>query len=143
MQEALIGKLKEVLSDVMEKMFYMVPEEMKGESPPMGGEYLAEISIERKRRITLQFLLSRSLAKQMASNFLPGGDLSEEMIQDVLREMANMVGGNLISSIGRDWQLGLPEVHQGVEVYGVVLGRKPVCELDVEGYPLYVYLQVG
>jgi len=143
MQEALIGRLKEVLSDVMEKMFYMVPDDLEGESPSRDGEYLAEISIEGKRRITLQFLLPESLAKQMASNFLPGREPSEEMVQDVLREMANMVGGNLISGMGGDWRLGLPRVHQGIEAYGAVLGREPVCEFDVEGDPLYVYLQVG
>ncbi len=134
--------MKAVVSEVLEEMFYLVPDELEGESNPGEGQYLAEITLNGPRRLTVQLLFSQGLAEEMASNFLPDGDIDPSLVRDVLRETANMVGGNLASLLDGDWDLSLPEVYEGVEAQGAVLGREPMGELDVEGEPLYLYVEV-
>lgn len=142
MKEILVRKLKEVTSEVLETMFYLVPEDLEGGSPGGEGEYVVEIPIEgggTKAAIYLSF--SSNLAEQMAANFLAEGEVSQPMIIDVLKEAANMMGGNLVSALDKkgEWKLGQPQVYQGVEAYGMVIGLEPVCEFDVDGEILRVY----
>lgn len=143
MQGVLRDRLKTALSEVLEEMFYLVPDELEGGSKEPKGGYLAEIALNGPRRLTLQILIPEKLAEEMAANFLPGEDVTPAMVRDVLRELANMVGGALLRLLEGDWYVGLPEVYEGVEAMGVVLGRTPLCEFDIEGESLYLYVEAN
>jgi len=133
--------LKDIISEVLEEMFFMVPEGLEGVGLQARGDLLAEIVIRGERSIRLMFLLSKATAEQMAQNLLPGEETTPQLVKDVLKEFANMVGGNLIKYLGADWRLGLPEVYEGIEALGLLGSRQPIMEFDVDGEILSVYLE--
>lgn len=133
--------LKDIVSEVLEHMFFMVPEGLEGTGPEARGDFLAQIVISGPRSIRLMFLVSQAMAEQMAQNLLPGEEPTLQLVKDVFKEFANMVGGNFIKYLGTEWRLGLPEVHEGIEVLGLISGKHPLMEFDVEGEILSVYLE--
>lgn len=133
--------LKGIISEVLEEMFFMVPEGLEGVGLQARGDLLAEIVLRGERSIRLMFLLSKATAEQMAQNLLPGEETTPQLVKDVLKEFANMVGGNLIKYLGVDWRLGLPEVYEGIEALGLLGSRQPIMEFDVDGEILSVYLE--
>lgn len=133
--------LKDIISEVLEEMFFMVPEGLEGVGLQARGDLLAEIVLRGERSIRLMFLLSKATAEQMAQNLLPGEETTPQLVKDVLKEFANMVGGNLIKYLGADWRLGLPEVYEGIEALGLLGSRQPIMEFDVDGEILSVYLE--
>jgi len=133
--------LKDIISEVLEEMFFMVPEGLEGVGLQARGDLLAEIVLRGERSIRLMFLLSKATAEQMAQNLLPGEETTPQLVKDVLKEFANMVGGNLIKYLGVDWRLGLPEVYEGIEALGLLGSRQPIMEFDVDGEILSVYLE--
>lgn len=133
--------LKDIISEVLEEMFFMVPEGLEGVGLQARGDFLAEIVLRGERSIRLMFLLSKATAEQMAQNLLPGEETTPQLVKDVLKEFANMVGGNLIKYLGADWRLGLPEVYEGIEALGLLGSRQPIMEFDVDGEILSVYLE--
>lgn len=133
--------LKDIVSEVLENMFFMVPEGLEGTGPQARGDFLAEIVLKGPRFIRLMFLVNQTTAEQMAQNLLPGEELTPQLVRDVLKEFANMVGGNFVKYLGAEWKLGLPEVHEGLEAIGLISGKHPLMEFDVEGEILSVYLE--
>jgi len=132
--------LRRILPEIMEKMFFIVPEELEGGTLMPRGDYVAEINLKGPGSLTLRALVSEGLAQMMAQNLLPDEEPTPERLKDVLREFANMLGGNLIIELGSQWQLGLPKVYEGVEAFGLIGAEQPVLEFDCEGEPLAIYL---
>lgn len=133
--------IRRILPEIMEKMFFIVPEELEGGTLMPRGDFVAEITMKGPTSLTLRALVSQGLAEMMAKNLLPDEDPSPEGLKDVLREFANMLGGNLILELGPKWQLGLPKVYEGVEAFGLIGAEEPLLEYDCEGETLAIYLQ--
>ena len=103
--------LKEATFNVLETMFFAVPEYMEGSSDE-GWEVEGVISLTADRNLTVYFLLPKNLGLNLASNFLgiEPQEVSNNQLLDLIREMTNMIGGNLVTQLGDEAiSLGLPE----------------------------------
>jgi hypothetical protein len=133
--------LRDIFPKIMEKMFFLVAEELEGGTSSQRGDYVAEIALRGPKAITIRILVPRSVGVTMFKNLFPEEDPEENKLKDMLRELANMVGGNLISLLGAEWQLGLPQVYGGLEALGFLLNKAPLLEYDVEGETISIYLE--
>jgi hypothetical protein len=92
-------------------MFFAVPEYVDG-SEDENWEVEGVISLTADRKLTVFLLLPKSLGLSLASNFLgiEPQEVSNDQLLDLIREMTNMVGGNLVTQLGDEAiSLGLPE----------------------------------
>jgi hypothetical protein len=133
--------LRDIFPKIMEKMFFLVAEELEGGTSSQRGDYVAEIALRGSKVITIRILVPRSVGVTMFKNLFPEEDPEENKLKDMLRELANMVGGNLISLLGAEWQLGLPQVYGSLEALGFLLNKAPLLEYDVEGETISIYLE--
>jgi CheY-specific phosphatase CheX len=101
------------ISEVLETMFF---ESLDFEARDSGGqswycESTVGFSNEGQSR-EISFRFTEAFAKLIAANFLGSGEdvISREEVADVMRELANMVGGNYLGRLpNEDWRLGIPE----------------------------------
>jgi len=133
--------IREIFPKIMEKMFFLVAEELEGGTSSQRGDYVAEIILKGPKLLTLRILVPRSLGIVMFKNLFPEEDPEEDRLKDMLQELANMVGGNLISLLGAQWQLGLPQVYPSIEALGFLIGKNPILEYDIEGETITLYLE--
>ena len=133
--------LREIFPKIMEKMFFLVAEELEGGTSSQRGDYVAEIILKGPKLLTIRILVPRSLGLMMFKNLFPDEDPEEDRLKDMLRELANMVGGNLINFLGSQWQLGFPQVYTSIEALGFLIGKNPILEYDVEGETIALYLE--
>ncbi len=133
--------IRQIFPEIMEKMFFMVPEELEGGTPMPRGDFVAEATLQGEREIAVRILVPEPLASAMAKNLFPDEEPSRERLKDILKELVNMLGGGLIMSLGPGWKLGLPRVYEGVEAFGLIGGIEPALEYDIDGEPLAIYLE--
>jgi len=154
--------LHDAVHDVLEKMFFIEPDDHLSPTgyPAAEGEntIAAKLKFEGPSSGCLTLLLSEAGARPMAADFL-GLDIEElpaERIEEVVCELANMVCGSVLSRIdshaifrlasprvlrGDPWRF-LPEANRDREVYSVGIGsgaltvivetREPVCSMTEE-----------
>ncbi len=103
--------LANVIFNVLETMFFVIPE--RGEEEALiPWEMEGVIRITGGKDVTVRLLLPLSLSVQLASNFLglEPEEVGENQLLDLVRELTNMVGGNLLTSMENgDLSLSLPE----------------------------------
>jgi hypothetical protein len=100
------------ISEVLETMFF--ESVAFGSQNPTVGDWYCDSTIRlsnatESRGIT--FLVTEPFARLMAANFLASGEdeVTREEIADVMRELANMVGGNYLARLkDEQWWLGIP-----------------------------------
>ena len=103
--------LKDVTFNVLETMFFAIPE-LNETTDPASYDVEGCIDLSGEKKISLTLAFPKELGLDLASNFLglAPEDVSEEQLLDLTREMINMVGGNLLTSLGdENFSLGLPE----------------------------------
>ena len=113
MPEKMMRQLKNVSFEILEDMFFIFPEEENEiVLPPKLIE--GNIAISGGERIILRFFITKALARIMAANFMGEKKTSDQEIIEVIKEFANMVGGNYVSLIDLEgrMQLGLPQVKE-------------------------------
>ena len=113
MPEKMMIQLKNVIFEILEDMFFVFPEEENEiVFPPKLIE--GNIAISGEERIILRFFITKTLARIMAANFMGEKKISDQEIIEVIKEFANMVGGNYVSLIDLEgrMQLGLPQVKE-------------------------------
>jgi CheY-specific phosphatase CheX len=103
--------LREATFNVLETMFFAVPEHFDGAGD---GQWDVEgvIRLTAAQKLTVFLLLPKNLGISLASNFLgiEPEEVSKDQLLDLMREMTNMVGGNLVTRLGDETiALGLPE----------------------------------
>lgn len=103
--------LREATFNVLETMFFAVPEHYDG---PGDEQWDVEgvISLKADQILTVFLLLPKDLGISLASNFLgvEPQEVSNDQLLDLIREMTNMIGGNLVTRLGDEAiTLGLPE----------------------------------
>jgi hypothetical protein len=104
--------MAKAISEVLETMFF-VSVDFADWHPPSHACYCDSriLIYNHAQTIDVRFRLTAEFAKMAAANFL---GLNEEEVQDedvadVLRELANMVGGDFLGRLGSDQlQLGIP-----------------------------------
>ena len=104
--------MKSAISEVLETMFFETVN--FGSQNPTVRDWYCDSAIRlsnatESREIT--FRVTEPFARLMAANFLASeeDELTPEEIADVMREMANMVGGNYLARLkDEEWWLGIP-----------------------------------
>ena len=96
--EAMLKNLKTAIFDVMEQMYFLLPDEDDGRSPALHNGYTVSIGISRNPRHRITLLFDETLAGAMSGDLL-GLDMDEidtEIIQKCLKETANVIAGNFL-----------------------------------------------
>ncbi len=142
-----------VTSNIFETMFFIVLEIGEDETPledimPPATMLRGEIEFEGKHTGRLTLDLPVELAQTMASNFL---GLEEEkapdyQADDMVRELCNMICGNLFSRVDQKtvWNLTIPrtrrmsamEWNQDMDTPGITI------HFTAGGYPVNLHLRI-
>lgn len=104
--------MTKAISEVLETMFF-VSVDVADWNPPSNVSYRdSGIQIHNHARtIDVRFRLAGDFARMAAANFLglDEEEVQEEDLADVMRELANMVGGDFLGRLREDGlQLGIP-----------------------------------
>ncbi|MGD9506396.1 MAG: chemotaxis protein CheX [Syntrophobacteraceae bacterium] len=117
--------MKTAISEVLETMFFAMVD-FEGEGAPDGGcPWYCEASIEAAfdaGKVAFFFRLSEDFARMATAGFLGSREeqVNAEEIEDAMKELANMVGGNFLSRVEeKNVRLGIPAfrmapAHEGV-----------------------------
>jgi hypothetical protein len=104
--------LKDVISEVLETMFYSMVEFEQFEPPDHPFDYKSEIDLlNHEGRVVISLQVSEGFARMITADFLGIGEnqVKEDDIEDSMKELANMVGGGYHARINDpNWQLGIP-----------------------------------
>ena len=101
------------ISEVLETMFFESLDFEPQDSGEQSWHCESTVSFSNEgqsREITLRF--TEPFARLIAANFLGAGEdvVSREEMADVMRELANMVGGNYLGRLpNENWRLAIPE----------------------------------
>jgi len=106
--------LRDVISEVLESMFFAMVEFEECESGDGSFDYASEIHLtNHKGHIAICLRVSEEFARMITANFLgiEETQVSEDDLKDSLKELANMVGGGYHARTNNeDRHLGIPSV---------------------------------
>ena len=104
--------LKDVISEVLETMFFVMVEFQEHVAGGRCFDYESEISLlDHDGSLSISLQVSQKFAGMITANFLgmEENQVKDDDLKDSLRELANMIGGAYNAHIGgADRQLGLP-----------------------------------
>jgi hypothetical protein len=112
--------MRDAISKVLETMFFLVPEFQEIQSTeafqykPLSLESSITMASEAQN-LRLLFRVTKDFVGLITANFLGVGqeEVTEEEMEDTLKELANMVGGDCLARLpANSWKLGIPEIHQ-------------------------------
>jgi CheY-specific phosphatase CheX len=93
-------------------MFFSLPEPCE-EAPDNGWDLYASVKLEGPEELTLHIFLPKRLAIKLTADFLgkEHDEVTVEVLQDMMKEMVNMIGGNLLTRLDSSTHLslGIPE----------------------------------
>jgi CheY-specific phosphatase CheX len=106
--------LKEVISEVLETMFFAMVDFSRSGEGDRSFDYESEINLlNYNGRTSISLCVSEAFASLITANFLgvEENQLTDSDLKDSLKELANMVGGGFHARVnGVGWQLGIPRV---------------------------------
>jgi hypothetical protein len=105
--------LKDVISEVLETMFFAVVEFEQYESGNHPFDYESEIRLHNHDgEIVISLKVSEEFARMITADFLgiEQDQIKDDDIEDCMKELANMVGGGYHAKINDvHWRLGIPK----------------------------------
>ncbi|MEN6483487.1 MAG: chemotaxis protein CheX [Syntrophobacteraceae bacterium] len=114
--------MRAAISEVLETMFFSLAEFDDCSEPASAYDYGASISLfKEERRMEIQFKLKAAFARMITANLLGIDEeaVTTEDLEDTLKELANMVGGNYQARLAdTSWRLGIPSLVQADEPCG-------------------------
>lgn len=118
MKNSLMRAMKNSISEVLEKMFYLsieIEDEQKSyEIDENEGYYTSKLSFKGPFSGTLYTRCPENLLKIMTVNFLgvDEKEVTNTHMLEVVKEMANITTGNIFSKYDEssEFQLGIPEI---------------------------------
>lgn len=123
--------MRGAISRVLETMFFATAlfeeadEPKAGEDVPYQHESRIEIHGDPKR-VTLFCLSTDRFARMITADFLgvSENELSVPEIEDAMKELANMVAGELAGRLGEgSWRLGIPTFEELKSAFGQYPGK--------------------
>ncbi len=110
----MLENLKAATFEVLETMFFLFPEDLEEAADLFHGQGLkAWVPMEGPKNFRVGLTLSLGLAREMAANFLglEKDEVTPDRLEDVLKEMANMVAGSFLTKeqVPEAYNLGPPE----------------------------------
>lgn len=150
MPEPILGEecqrlLAESAQDVLETMFFACPAEEPPEEPQTADGPLVEIRFRGNPPGVFQQRLGQRAARELAAGFLGAMDPDEVAgadVENVLRELANVICGRALSRIESDstFDLGPPEIC--AEPSPPREGCWAHCLVPLDAGPLEVWLSL-
>lgn len=108
--------MKDVISEVLETMFFAMVDFEEMESGGQPFDYESEIDlVNHAGRMAIHLQVSEAFAKMITANLLgiEEDQVNEDFLEDSLRELANMVGGGYHAHMhSTEWQLGIPKASR-------------------------------
>jgi hypothetical protein len=105
--------LKDVISEVLETMFFAMVDFEDVESADQHFDYESEIDlVNHNGRMEIHLRVSEAFAKMITANLLgiEEDQVNDDFLEDSLRELANMVGGGYHARMNStEWQLRIPK----------------------------------
>lgn len=102
------------------------------------GDITTSVDISGAWDATVSLTLSKALGRYVASTMLecPESETSQELMQDVLRELANVIGGNVKGIVPGQCKLSLPRVEPEGAAKGHIVAQR--MWFDCKGQPFRV-----
>jgi hypothetical protein len=104
--------LKDVISEVLETMFFAMVDFEDGDAGDESFDYASQICLfNHTGRMEISLSTSHRFAKMITANFLGINEdqVGEDDIQDSLKELTNMVGGGYhVRTSNTEYELGIP-----------------------------------
>ncbi len=115
MLEKICQNLTNVISEVLETMFFVFLEPQSGHLPKSSDFIGAKVAIKGSdSSCEIEFLAQSRLLRKIAADFLGLDQEAANLVQcqDVLKEIGNMVAGNLVNICDPEarLELGIPTV---------------------------------
>jgi CheY-specific phosphatase CheX len=112
--------LTDVTSEVLETMFFALPEPLLDSDlteTQVTFDIRGAIALGGPQKLQLNLFLPRPMASELAANLLAlePDEVDDEALLDTVREMTNMIAGNLVNRLGADagLEMGIPETSFG------------------------------
>lgn len=86
-------------------------------------EYTGVIGLTGKRKGGIYITCSRQMLVDLIADYLQASDPSEEIVRDMLGEMANVISGNVSDSFGSGFEISVPVI---------IVGKPDVIELPTK-----------
>jgi len=144
--------LKDVISEVLETMFFAMVDFEDGDSGGESFDYESRICLfNHTGRMEISLNVSGGFARMITANFLGINEdqVGEEDIQDSLKEFTNMVGGGYhVRTSNTDYELGIPKAwkvtdRENATVRNEEAGMHFGCFGEPVGLALLQYLPDG
>ena len=131
--------LARLVVDALERTAFVLadPCDRPEQLPP--ADTFAQIDFHGPTNGNVELRASRAFARNLAASILgtDASDVTDVQSEEALRELANIVGGSVITALGGSdcrFSLGLPRLGHAAE-----LGEDTACILDAEGERLEVH----
>ena len=112
--------LTDVTSEVLETMFFALPEPLLDsdlQEQQITFDIRGSISLGGPQKLQLNLFLPKQMASELAANLLglEPDEIDDEALLDTVREMTNMIAGNFVNRMGEDagFEMGIPETSMG------------------------------
>ncbi len=139
----LTKKLKEAIFNVMEQMFFFLPDE---ETAPGNPDYDVYIGISGEPNYLVSLMFDKELAVRMAENLLdPEDELDDETVRKNLKEAANVIGGRFLLSFDADENrnVTLPSLDKESVFPGAAFSSSENITVSYEGCPVKAVVEVA
>ncbi|MGV8075280.1 MAG: chemotaxis protein CheX [Syntrophobacteraceae bacterium] len=104
--------MRQVISEVLETMFFVAVNFIKQDDAAQTDYYKSSIMLSNdKESVNIFFRMTHPFSRMITANFLGSSEegVRVEEVEDVMKELANMVGGNYMRRTAQEsWQLGIP-----------------------------------
>ncbi len=112
--------LKEVTFEILETMFFALPEPLPDDGGLLPGlvfDLRASVALGGRQNLALNLFLPKPLAADLTASFLglEPDEIDDGAVSDMAKEMINMVAGNLLNRIGEQagFEMGIPQAVFG------------------------------
>jgi CheY-specific phosphatase CheX len=139
-----------IVSDVLGDLAFLIADDETPEISPGTIWLQGEVGYTGPQQGKLQCWCTREFAIQLAANLLGTDPADPEALtdaEDALRELLNVLCGNLVTSWHGDtavFNLGIPQVKECFETPTPADGdQKNCCRLSVSGEPVFFLHEVA
>lgn len=131
--------LARLVVDALERTAFVLADPCDDPEQLPAADTFAQIDFSGPTRGNVELRASRTFARNLAASILgsDAADVTDVQSEEALRELANIVGGSVITALGGSdcrFSLGLPKLGRAPD-----LGHDTACILDAEGERLEVH----
>ena len=112
--------LTDVTSEVLETMFFALPEPLLDsdlQEQQITFDIRGSISLGGAQKLQLNLFLPKRMASELAASLLglEPDEIDDEALMDTVRELTNMIAGNFVNRMGEDagFEMGIPQTSMG------------------------------